>query len=50
VEAVTLRYYALSDALQYLGNVAFREPVPLTNIRCGVSAFGGENPQRSDAL
>lgn len=22
------RYYALSDALQYLGNVAFREPVP----------------------
>jgi 4-hydroxy-tetrahydrodipicolinate synthase len=21
-------YYALSDALQYLGNVAFREPVP----------------------
>ena len=22
------RYYALSDALQYLGNVAFREPIP----------------------
>jgi 4-hydroxy-tetrahydrodipicolinate synthase len=22
------KYYALSDALQYLGNVAFREPVP----------------------
>jgi 4-hydroxy-tetrahydrodipicolinate synthase len=22
------RYFALSDALQYLGNVAFREPVP----------------------
>jgi 4-hydroxy-tetrahydrodipicolinate synthase len=22
------RYYALSDALQYLGNVAFRDPVP----------------------
>jgi 4-hydroxy-tetrahydrodipicolinate synthase len=22
------RYYALSDALQYLGNVAFRAPVP----------------------
>jgi dihydrodipicolinate synthase/N-acetylneuraminate lyase len=24
-------YYALSDALQYLGNVAFREPVPAYN-------------------
>jgi dihydrodipicolinate synthase/N-acetylneuraminate lyase len=27
-EAGDPRYYALSDALQYLGNVAFREPVP----------------------
>jgi len=27
-EAGDARYYALSDALQYLGNVAFREPVP----------------------
>jgi 4-hydroxy-tetrahydrodipicolinate synthase len=27
-EANDARYYALSDALQYLGNVAFREPVP----------------------
>jgi 4-hydroxy-tetrahydrodipicolinate synthase len=25
---VTPDYYALSDALQYLGNVAFRAPVP----------------------
>jgi dihydrodipicolinate synthase/N-acetylneuraminate lyase len=27
-EAADPRYYALSDALQYLGNVAFRAPVP----------------------
>ena len=27
-EAGDARYYALADALQYLGNVAFREPVP----------------------
>ena len=27
-ETVDPGYYALSDALQYLGNVAFREPVP----------------------
>lgn len=27
-EAGDAAYYALSDALQYLGNVAFREPVP----------------------
>jgi dihydrodipicolinate synthase/N-acetylneuraminate lyase len=27
-EAGDPRYYALSDALQYLGNVAFRSPVP----------------------
>jgi dihydrodipicolinate synthase/N-acetylneuraminate lyase len=27
-EANDAAYYALSDALQYLGNVAFREPVP----------------------
>ena len=27
-ETADPRYYALSDALQYLGNVAFREPVP----------------------
>ncbi len=27
-EAGDPAYYALSDALQYLGNVAFREPVP----------------------
>jgi len=27
-EAEDSAYYALSDALQYLGNVAFREPVP----------------------
>jgi len=27
-EAGDPRYYSLSDALQYLGNVAFREPVP----------------------
>jgi dihydrodipicolinate synthase/N-acetylneuraminate lyase len=27
-EAADPAYYALSDALQYLGNVAFREPVP----------------------
>ncbi len=27
-EAGDPRYYGLSDALQYLGNVAFREPVP----------------------
>lgn len=27
-EAGDSEYYALSDALQYLGNVAFREPVP----------------------
>jgi dihydrodipicolinate synthase/N-acetylneuraminate lyase len=27
-EAGDIGYYALSDALQYLGNVAFREPVP----------------------
>lgn len=27
-EAGDTRYYALSDALQYLGNVAFRAPVP----------------------
>jgi 4-hydroxy-tetrahydrodipicolinate synthase len=27
-EANDAKYYALSDALQYLGNVAFREPVP----------------------
>jgi dihydrodipicolinate synthase/N-acetylneuraminate lyase len=27
-EAGDPRYYALSDALQYLGNVAFREPIP----------------------
>jgi dihydrodipicolinate synthase/N-acetylneuraminate lyase len=27
-EAGDPRYYALSDALQYLGNVAFRDPVP----------------------
>lgn len=27
-EAGDARYYALSDALQYLGNVAFRDPVP----------------------
>jgi dihydrodipicolinate synthase/N-acetylneuraminate lyase len=27
-EAGDPRYYALSDALQYLGNTAFREPVP----------------------
>ena len=27
-EAGDARYYALNDALQYLGNVAFREPVP----------------------
>jgi 4-hydroxy-tetrahydrodipicolinate synthase len=28
------RYYALSDALQYLGNVAFREPVPAYKHSC----------------
>ena len=27
-EAGDPRYYALSDALQYLGNIAFREPIP----------------------
>ena len=27
-EADDPRYYALSDALQYLGNLAFREPIP----------------------
>jgi 4-hydroxy-tetrahydrodipicolinate synthase len=27
-EAGDSRYYALSDALQHLGNVAFREPIP----------------------
>jgi dihydrodipicolinate synthase/N-acetylneuraminate lyase len=27
-ETADPRYFALSDALQYLGNVAFREPVP----------------------
>src|SRR5215475_1263640 len=27
-EAGDANYYALSDALQYLGNIAFREPVP----------------------
>src|SRR2546430_3315722 len=27
-EAGDPRHYGLSDALQYLGNVAFREPVP----------------------
>jgi len=27
-EAGDSRYFALSDALQYLGNVAFRSPVP----------------------
>jgi 4-hydroxy-tetrahydrodipicolinate synthase len=27
-EAGDARYYALSDALQHLGNVAFREPIP----------------------
>jgi dihydrodipicolinate synthase/N-acetylneuraminate lyase len=27
-QAGDTRYYALSDALQYLGNVAFREPIP----------------------
>jgi len=27
-EAGNAAYYALSDALQYLGNVAFRAPVP----------------------
>ena len=27
-EAGDPKYYALSDALQYLGNIAFRDPVP----------------------
>jgi dihydrodipicolinate synthase/N-acetylneuraminate lyase len=30
------RYYALSDALQYLGNVAFRAPVPAYKHSCAV--------------
>jgi 4-hydroxy-tetrahydrodipicolinate synthase len=35
-EAGDPAYYALSDALQYLGNVAFREPVPAYKHSAGV--------------
>jgi len=44
-----VRITLFRNALQYLGNVAFREPVPLPNIPPRVSASRGENPFRSDA-
>ena len=43
-------YYALSDALQYLGNICFRDPVPAyKHSAAGVSAFDGKNSFWRDA-
>jgi len=41
-------YYALSDALQYLGNVAFREPVPAYKHSAAVFCTSLEDSFRSD--